>query len=134
MGDFESLLNHVKNLLKEVLSRRMKRGKEEEAEAIAETLTRGYKYHGKVIHVDEARRIGLNIEVLSGEKLDAMYKLYENLRELLDAVDEVLKPLPHELVPPPSPHEIEHGLVYLPLPPTRTELSSHPASGEASEA
>ena len=135
MGDFESLLDHVKNLLKEVLSRRMKRGKEEEAEAIAETLTRGYEYHGKVIHVDEARRIGLNIEVLSGEKLDAMYKLYRNLRELLDAVDEVLKPLPHELAPPPSPHEIERGLVYLPLPPSETELSSpHPASGEASEA
>jgi len=133
MGDFESLLNHVKNLLKEVLSRRMKRGKEE-AEAIAETLTRGYEYHGKVIHVDEARRIGLDIEVLSGEKLDAMYKLYRNLRELLDAVDEVLKPLPHELAPPPSPHEIERGLVYLPLPPSETELSSHPASGEASEA
>lgn len=133
MGDFESLLNHVKNLLKEVLSRRMKRDKEE-AEAIAETLTRGYEYHGKVIHVDEARRIGLNIEVLSGEKLDAVYELYENLRELLDAVDEVLKPLPHELAPPPSLHKIKHGLVYLPLPPTRTELSSHPASGEASEA
>jgi hypothetical protein len=134
MGDYESLLNHVKNLLKEVISRRMKRAKEEEAEAIAEILTRGYEYHGKVIHVDEARRIGLNIEVLSGERLHAMYKLYRNLRELLDAVYGVLSPLPHELVPPPSLHEIEHGLVYLPLPPTETELGSHPTSGEASEA
>uniref|UniRef100_A0A7C1GNX6 Serine protease n=1 Tax=Thermofilum adornatum TaxID=1365176 RepID=A0A7C1GNX6_9CREN len=134
MGDFESLLNHVKKLLKEVISRRMKRTREEEAEAIAETLTRGYEYHGKVIHVDEARRIGLNIEVLSGERLDAMYKLYRSIRDLLDAVDEVLKPLSHELALSPSLHEIEHGLVYLPLPPTETELGSHPASGEASEA
>jgi len=134
MGDYESLLNHVKKLLKEVISRRMKRAREEEAEAIAETLTRGYEYHGKVIHVDEARRIGLNIEVLNGEKLDAMYKLYRNIRDLLDAVDELLKPLSHELTLFPRPHEIKHGLVYLPLPPTETELSSHQPSGEAKEA
>jgi hypothetical protein len=63
-----------------------------------------------------------------------MYKLYRSIRDLLDAVDEVLKPLPHELAPSPRLHEIKHGLVYLPFPPIEAELSSHPPGGEADEA
>jgi len=117
MGHFESLLSHVKSLLEEILSERMMRNRsEKEISKITEKLTKGYSYHGKVIHVGEASAIGLSIEVLKDEKLNAVYDLYGKLKELFVAVSRLIEPLLYktQIQPPPLLHEIPHGLIYLP--------------------
>jgi hypothetical protein len=117
MGHFDSLLKHVKSLLEEVLIKRMGRGQNGKRIAeIAEKLTKGYEYHGKVLHVDEASTIGLSIEVLEGDKLDAVYSLYKGIKDLFDVVNEVLEPLLYKVptLPPIRPYRIDHGLIYLP--------------------
>jgi hypothetical protein len=117
MGHFDSLLKHVKSLLEEVLIKRMGRDQNDKrVSEIAEKLTKGYEYHGKVLHVDEALTIGLSIEVLEGDKLDAVYSLYKGIKVLLDVVNEVLKPLLYKVptLPPIRPYRIDHGLIYLP--------------------
>lgn len=117
MGHFDSLLKHVKSLLEEVLIKRMGRGQNGKRIAeIAEKLTKGYEYHGKVLHVDEASTIGLSIEVLEGDKLDAVYSLYKRIKDLFDMVNEVLEPLIYKVptLPPIRPYRIDHGLIYLP--------------------
>jgi hypothetical protein len=119
MGHFESLLSHVKSLLEEILVKRM--GKDQSSERIAEIaerLTKGYEYHGKVLHVDEVSMIGLSIEVLEGDKLDTVYELYRRIKGLFDMVNEIIEPLLYKIpsLPPPPirPYRIDHGLIYLP--------------------
>jgi hypothetical protein len=34
--------------------------------SVAQKLTSGYKFHGRVIYLDEARKIGLRVESLAG--------------------------------------------------------------------
>jgi len=117
MGHYESLLNHVKSLLEEVLSRRMKQGKDKkEISEIAEKLIKGFVYHGKAIHIEEAKNIGLEIEVLDGDKLKVVYDIYQKLKKLFDTLNELLEPLIYvaEIPPPTRPYKIKHGLIYMP--------------------
>jgi hypothetical protein len=117
MGHYESLLNHVKSLLEDILSRRMKRGKDrKEVSEIAEKLTKGYVYHGKAIHVEEAKDIGLEIEILTDDKLKAVYNVYQKLKRLFDALNEQLEPLMYvvKIPPPVRPYKIGLGLIYMP--------------------
>jgi hypothetical protein len=117
MGHYESLLNHVKSLLEDILSRRMKKGKDrKEISEIAEKLTKGYVYHGKVIHVEEAKNMGLGIEILTGDKLKAVYDIYQKLKRLFDTLNEQLEPLTYvaKIPPPIRLYKIKHGLIYMP--------------------
>jgi hypothetical protein len=117
MGHYESLLNHVKSLLEDILSRRMKKGRDrKEVSEIAEKLTTGYVYHGKVIHVEEAKNMGLEIEILADDKLKAVYSIYQKLKRLFDALNEQLEPLIYIAKIPPSIrlYKINYGLIYMP--------------------
>jgi hypothetical protein len=117
MGHYESLLNHVKSLLEDILSRRMEKGKDrKEISEIAEKLTKGYVYHGKVIHVEEAKNMGLEIEILTGDKLKAVYSIYQKLKRLFDTLNEQLEPLTYvtKIPPPIRLYKIKHGLIYMP--------------------
>jgi hypothetical protein len=117
MGHYESLLNHVKSLLEDILSRRMKKGRDrKEVSEIAEKLTTGYVYHGKVIHVEEAKNMGLEIEILADDKLKAVYNIYQKLKRLFDTLNEQLEPLIYIAKIPPSirPYKINYGLIYMP--------------------
>jgi len=117
MGHYESLLIHVKSLLEEILGRRMKQGKDrKEISEMAEKLIKGYVYHGKVIHVEEAKNMGLEIEVLDGDKLNVVYNLYQKLKKLFDTLNELLEPLIYvaEIPPLTRPYKIKYGLIYMP--------------------
>jgi hypothetical protein len=117
MGHYESLLNHVKSLLEDILSRRMKKGRDrKEVSEIAEKLTTGYVYHGKVIHVEEAKNMGLEIEILADDKLKAVYNIYQKLKRLFDTLNEQLEPLIYIAKIPPSIrlYKINYGLIYMP--------------------
>jgi len=117
MGHYESLLNHVKSLLEDILSRRMKKGRDrKEVSEIAEKLTTGYVYHGKVIHVEEAKNMGLEIEILADDKLKAVYSIYQKLKRLFDTLNEQLEPLIYITKIPPSIrlYKINYGLIYMP--------------------
>jgi len=57
VSHYDSLLAHVEELLEDLLSRRMIKDKQI-VSSVAQTLTSGYKYHGRVIHLDEAKKIG----------------------------------------------------------------------------
>jgi hypothetical protein len=117
MGHYESLLNHVKSLLEDILSRRMKKGRDrKEVSEIAEKLTTGYVYHGKVIHVEEAKNMGLEIEILADDKLKAVYSIYQKLKRLFDTLNEQLEPLIYIAKIPPSIrlYKINYGLIYMP--------------------
>jgi ClpP class serine protease len=115
MGHYESLLNHVKSLLEDILSRRMKKDRKEVSE-IAEKLTKGYVYHGKAIHVEEAKDVGLEIEILTGDKLKAVYNIYQTLKRLFDALNEQLEPLMYvaKIPLPVRPYKIQLGIIYMP--------------------
>jgi len=117
MGHFKSLLDHVKGLLKDLLTRKMMR-QQGTIDDVAEKLVTEYEYHGKVIHVNEAQSIGLTITVLEDEKLNAVYELYKKLKDLFNTVDELIGPLQYvpQLAPstPQRPYKIQHGLIYLP--------------------
>jgi ClpP class serine protease len=108
MGHYESLLNHVKSLLEDILSRRMKKDRKEVSE-IAKKLTKGYVYHGKAIHVEEAKDVGLEIEILTGDKLKAVYNIYQTLKRLFDALNEQLEPLMYvaKIPLPVRPYKIQ---------------------------
>ena len=115
MGHYKSLLNHVESLLEEILSRRMKKGKN--VSEIAERLTEGYIYHGKAIHVEEMKNMGLEVEILTGDKLKAVYDAYQRLKRLLDQLTTMLEPLIFVTKIPVIPIKlltIRHGLIYIP--------------------
>ena len=61
--------------------------------SVAQTLTSGYKFHGRVIHLDEAKKIGLKVESLNGEYLAAVYAVYNELRGLFTFIDKLFTPV-----------------------------------------
>jgi hypothetical protein len=75
----------------------------------AETYER---LHGRVIHLDEARKIGLRVESLAGEHLSAVYAVYNRLRDLFTFIDKSLTPLPDILrIISVTSYNLNHGLV-----------------------
>ena len=110
---YDSLLAHVEELLEDLLSRRMI--KEQIVSSVAQTLTSGYKYHGRVIHLDEAKKIGLKVESLTGEYLVAVYAVYNKLRGLFTFIDKLLTPISDILwIISVTSYNLNHGLVYVP--------------------
>jgi len=121
LGHYDSLIEHVKRLLKDLLERRMLKEERNKAEKVAETLVKGYMYHGKVIHPKEAQRLGLKVKILKGEALKATYSLYKQVKKLFSEIDKRIGPLLtliREVELPLAPliekHDIEYGLIYIP--------------------
>jgi len=114
VSHYDSLLAHVEELLEDLLSRRMIKDKQI-VSSVAQTLTSGYKYHGRVIHLDEANKIGLKVESLNGEYLAAVYAVYNKLRGLFTFIDKLLTPISDILwIISVSSYNLNHGLVYVP--------------------
>jgi len=112
VSHYDSLLAHVEELLEDLLSRRMIKDKQI-VSSVAQTLTSGYKYHGRVIHLDEAKKISLKVESLTGEYLAAVYAVYNKLRGLF--IDKLLTPISDILrIVSITPYNLNHGLVYVP--------------------
>jgi len=116
LSHYDSLLGHMESLLTDLLSRRMLRDKPEETrKIIAEKLVKGYKYHGKVVHTQEAQQLGLKIRLLDGEELKAVYNLYRLVKDMHDSYDRELRLIP-DLWLETKKHEVSKGLIYLPEP------------------
>jgi hypothetical protein len=114
VSHYDSLLAHVEELLEDLLSRRMIKDKQT-VSSVAQTLTSGYKYHGRVIHLDEAKKIGLKAESLTGEYLAAVYAVYNKLRGLFTFIDKLLTPVSDILwIISVTSYNLNHGLVYVP--------------------
>jgi hypothetical protein len=127
-GHYDSLIDHVRSLLIELLSKRMfrkpaqtsgqhKSGNVEEViEKIADKLVRGYRYHGKVIHLKEAEDLGLKIHKLSARERELVNSLYMKIRELFNTIAEIVFPV--EIVmgraPSVTTYQLGHGLIYAP--------------------
>ncbi len=115
VSHYDSLLAHVEELLEDLLSRRMLKEDKKFVSSVAQKLTRGYKFHGRVIHLDEARKIGLRVESLTGEHLLAVYAVYNRLRDLFTFIDKSLTPIPDILrIISVTSYNLNHGLVYVP--------------------
>jgi hypothetical protein len=114
VSHYDSLLAHVEELLEDLLSRRMIKDKQI-VSSVAQILTSGYKYHERVIHLDEAKEIGLKVESLTGEYLAAVYTVYNKLRGLFTFIDKLLIPIPDILgIISVTSYNLNHGLVYVP--------------------
>jgi hypothetical protein len=97
--------------------------------SVAQKLTRGYKFHGRVIHFDEARKIGLRVESLAGEHLSAVYAVYNRLRDLFTFIDKSLTPIPDILrIISVTSYNLNHGLVYVPEIPPMADYLTGPIS------
>jgi len=127
LGHYNSLIDHAKSLLVELLSNRMfkQAGVSKESTGfvqsssvhdVAEKLVSEYRYHGKVIHLDEAKTLGLRIEELPDEELKIVFDLYRSIRELFGYFDEIIMPFESVLgrSPPTIAYRLEHGLLYGP--------------------
>jgi hypothetical protein len=113
VSHYDSLLAHVEELLEDLLSRRMI--KEQIVSSVAQKLTSGYKFHGRVVHLDEAKKIGLKVESLTGEYLAAAYAVYNKLRGLFTFIDKLLTPILGVLwIISVTSYNLNHGLVYVP--------------------
>lgn len=120
LGHYDSLVKHIEDLLKSLLSKRM--FKDEPADkinSVVKKLTEGYEYHGRVINYNEAIDIGLKVELLSDEKLKKVYELYRVVKELFRIVDDMIMPMINALYAlnialPIEGYELHHGLLYLP--------------------
>jgi len=97
--------------------------------SVAQKLTRGYKFHGRVIHLDETRKIGLKVESLAGEHLSAVYAVYNRLRDLFTFIDKSLTPIPDILrIISVTSYNLNHGLVYVPEIPPMADYLTSPSS------
>ena len=128
VSHYDSLLAHVEELLEDLLSRRMIKDKQI-VSSVAQKLTRGYKFHGRVIHLDEARKIDLIVESLAGEHLSAVYAVYNRLRDLFTFIDKSLTPIPDILrIISVTSYNLNHGLVYVPEIPPMADYLTAPSS------
>jgi hypothetical protein len=120
LGDYDSLIDHVRSMVIELLKNRMFRSlgpqENKNVENIAETLVSGYKYHGKVIHLKEAKKLGLTIQELSDQEVEIVNRLYKKVRELFDSINKMVLPLETVVGRPPpiTKYQLEHGLIYAP--------------------
>lgn len=120
LGDYDSLIDHVRSMVIELLKNRMFRPSKfkenKNVEDIAEKLVSGYKYHGKVIHLKEAKELGLTIQELSGHEVEIVNRLYKKVRELFDSINNMVLPLETVVGRPPpiTKYQLEHGLIYAP--------------------
>ena len=80
LGRFKKYLDIGKEYVEKLLSTRMlnKSSKAaEKASKIAEKLTSGYSDHGYCINYQEAKKLGLNVEELSNDKVfEIVWKIY----------------------------------------------------------
>ena len=118
LGHYNSLINHIKELTTELLSRRMFKDNPSKAKEIAEKLVEGYSYHGRCINFAECKRIGLNVKMVEDEKRKAIYSVYRAIKDFLDEVDKLLAPM-MEIIreigrPAQIPYELDHGYIYIP--------------------
>lgn len=83
LGSFTKSLDIAVQYLVKLLSTRMLKGDTSKAtaQAIANTLTKGYADHGFSINSDEARSIGLSVIDLDGEQLDRVWEIHKFNRE-----------------------------------------------------
>jgi len=117
LGHYDSIVAHVKQLASDLLMRRMFQGDENKAREVAERLVTSYDYHGRVVHYEEAKNVGLQVDVLSGERLEAVYKHYRAIRGLFDVINEFLMIIGLGEFPVDGMIEAyttKHGLIYIP--------------------
>jgi len=128
VSHYDSLLAHVEELLEDLLSRRMIKDKEI-VSSVAQKLTSGYKFHGRIIHLDEARKIGLRVESLAGEHLSAVYAVYNRLRDLFTFIDKSLTSISDILrIISVTSYNLNHGLVHVPEIPPMADYLTGPSS------
>jgi len=119
LGHYDSLVKHIKELIVKLSKDRMFKGDENRAKEVAEKLTGGYEYHGRVVDYYEVERIGLIVKMLSGEGLSAVYSLYRDIKLLFDFINEI-KPILASLTEVglapmyPEKYELKHGIIYIP--------------------
>ena len=119
LGHYSSLVGHGKDLVTELLSRRMLKNKSssEKIEDISKDLVETFSYHGRVIHIREARRIGLKVIELKEDEQNCIYEIYKIIKGLFNKIDEIILPFIRvtQLLPHISAKKINHGLIYIPL-------------------
>ena len=107
--------------------------KEQIVSSVAQKLTSGYKYHGRVIHLDEANKIGLKVESLNGEYLAAVYAVYNKLRGLFTFIDKLLTLISDILwIISVTSYNLNHGLVYVPEIPMADYLTAPSSAASTS--
>jgi hypothetical protein len=86
------------------------------ADSVANMLVGKYSYHGKVIHLDEAKKLGLCIEELPDEERKLVFDLYKTACKFFKDVDELIIPMKALIGrgPPITVYPLKHGLVYGP--------------------
>ncbi len=120
LGHYDSLVKHIKELIVKLSKDRMFKGDENRAKEVAEKLTGGYEYHGRVVDYYEAESIGLKVKMLSDENLSAVYSLYKDIKLLFDFVDKEVGPILASLMEVglapmyPEKYELKHGIIYIP--------------------
>ncbi len=120
LGHFNSLIDHAKELVTDLLCGRMFKDKcGDEVKKIAKRLTEGYMYHNRVINFSECKEIGLKTEKLEGEELNITYRIYKIIKDLFNEVDKAISPMmgfSKQVFPilHIKKHVIGHGIIYLP--------------------
>jgi hypothetical protein len=79
--DYELLLGHMEELGASLLKLRMVK-EEEKAKQIAKKLTRDFKYHERSITIDDARKLGLNVEELPPDEWNLIWEFHRKWEEV----------------------------------------------------
>lgn len=80
LGEINSSLSISKKYLEEILKQRMFKNnqKSEKISSIAKNLTEGYTHHSYVIDINEAKRLGLNANLLNENEETIVWQIYQN--------------------------------------------------------
>lgn len=76
LGSFKKSMEVSKGYLESLLTSRMLKDNPQKAKDIAQKLSEGYADHGACINAKEAKNIGLNVDVLSGESREIIWKIH----------------------------------------------------------
>jgi ClpP class serine protease len=76
LGSYKKMLDIGDVYVQRLLGSRMLKGQDESAKKVGERLAREYSDHGFVINLEEAKRLGLVAEELTGDELEIVWTIH----------------------------------------------------------
>ncbi|WP_390530235.1 hypothetical protein [Sulfurisphaera ohwakuensis] len=120
IGEYESLIDYIKQLAKDLITLRMFKGAgEQKIDDIINNLIMAYSSHEMVIDYQKAQQLGLKVEKTSDTDEEKLLQIYSELNDLFKYIDTLGAGLSEQLnvqYIPSYPWNIDDGIIFLPFP------------------